>query len=83
VPTLQQHVRGGDDARGGIVGYPLDSLYEEVAFVAYHFHWTLEAIMDLPHGERQRFVDEISTINRQMNEPSTGQQRGIPLQDLI
>jgi hypothetical protein len=38
--------------------------------------------MNLPHGERQRFIDEISTINRQMNEASSGQ-RGIPLQDLV
>ncbi len=68
--------RGGWPA-GGIVGYPLDSLYEEVAFIAYHFHWRLDDILNLEHADRQRFVEHISAINRQMNQatepsPSTG-----------
>ena len=48
-------------------GYPLDRLYEEVAFIAYHFHWSLEEIMNMEHMERQRWVDEISKINRQLS----------------
>ena len=51
-------------------------------FVAYHFRWDLDMIMQLPHGERQRFIDEISAINRQMNEAASPS-RGIPLQDLL
>ena len=43
---------------------PTGRLYEEVAFVAYHFHWTLDAILDLEHPLRQRFVEEIRRINR-------------------
>jgi hypothetical protein len=42
-------------------------LYEEVAFVAYHFHWPLETIVQLEHGERLRWVKEISTINERKN----------------
>jgi hypothetical protein len=49
-------------------GYPLDRLYEEVAFVAYHFHWGHEDIMNMEHGERQKWVDEISRINRLLND---------------
>ena len=79
---MQPHLPRGDNARGGIVGYPLDSLFEEVAFVAYHFHWELESILNLTHGDRQRFIDEISTINRQMSDTSSGS-KGIPLQDLV
>lgn len=48
-------------------GYPLDRLYEEVAFIAYHFHWAHQEIMNLEHGERQRWVDEISKINRELS----------------
>ncbi len=82
MPELLAHFPGGDFLLGGIVGYPLDSLFEEVAFVAYHFHWTLDAILGLTHGDRQRFIEEISGINRQMNqEPSPN--KGIPLQDLV
>lgn len=79
---MQPHLPGGDRRTGGIVGYPLDSLFEEVAFVAYHFHWPLGDILSLEHGDRQRFIEEISAINRRMNESSAPSQ-GIPLQDWL
>lgn len=63
------------------MSYPLDKLYEEVAFIAYHFHWTFEDILNLEHGDRQRFIDEISVINRKMNESASAPTQGIPLQD--
>jgi hypothetical protein len=47
-----------------MTGYPLDRLYEEVAFIAYHFHWPCGEILDLEHRERRRWCDEISRINR-------------------
>jgi hypothetical protein len=50
-----------------VVSYPLNALYEEVAFIAYHFHWPLEAILNLEHPERRRWVQGISTINQRMN----------------
>jgi hypothetical protein len=62
-------IRGGSgQPGGGIVGYPLDRLYEEVAYIAYHFHWPLEEILDLEHTERQRWVKEVARINRRLNE---------------
>ena len=48
---------------GGILGYPLDALSEEVAFVAYHFHWPHDEIMALEHADRRSWVTEISAIN--------------------
>jgi Family of unknown function (DUF6760) len=42
-------------------------LYEEVAFVAYHFHWPHETIVNLEHAERLRWVKEISAINERKN----------------
>ena len=41
-----------------------ERLFEEVAYVAYHFHWPLEEIVGLEHPLRQRFVEEIAAINR-------------------
>lgn len=67
MPELPARVRGGARGRGGILGYPLDPLREEVAFVAYHFHWAHDEIMALEHRERRRWVREISAINRQVN----------------
>ena len=48
--------------------YDPDRLYEEISYVAYHFHWPLTEILDLEHPLRQRFVEEIGRINRQLNE---------------
>ena len=55
-------------ARGGILGYPLDDLHEEVAFVAYHFHWPQAEIMAMEHLERRDWVERISAINTRVNE---------------
>lgn len=49
------------------MGYPLDELREEVAFVAYHFHWPQVEILALEHAERRRWVQEISAINVRVN----------------
>ena len=47
--------------------YAADRLYEEAAYVAYHFHWALDDILDLEHPVRNRFVDEIGRINRRLS----------------
>jgi len=49
------------------VTYAPDRLYQEVAYVAYHFHWSLGDILDLEHPTRRRFVDEIASINRRLS----------------
>lgn len=43
-------------------------LFEEVAYIAYHFHWSHEEIMQMEHWERRRWCEEISKINRRLNE---------------
>ncbi|HVC33094.1 MAG TPA: DUF6760 family protein [Chloroflexota bacterium] len=50
-----------------MVGYPLDRLHEEVAYVAYHFHWPLDDILGLEHRDRRRWVEEIGKINKQLS----------------
>ena len=42
--------------------YAADALYREVAYVAYHFNWSLDELLDLEHPLRQRFVKEIGRI---------------------
>jgi len=49
------------------VTYEVDQLYEELAYVAYHFHWPLDELLDLEHPLRRRFVDEIGRINRRLS----------------
>ena len=48
--------------------YAPDRIHEEVAYVAYHFHWALDAILDLEHGQRRRYVQEIASINTRISE---------------
>ncbi len=38
-----------------------------MAFIAYYFNWDHADILELPHWERQRWCDEISEINDQLN----------------
>jgi hypothetical protein len=63
---LRAPVRGGRQQPGGIGGYPLERLHEEVAFVAYYFHWPLREILELEHADRRRWVEHISAINRRL-----------------
>ena len=44
--------------------YAAEVLYEEVAYVAFHFHWALDEILDLEHPMRQRFVAEIGRLEK-------------------
>jgi hypothetical protein len=49
-----------------MIGHPSDALFEEVAYIAYHFHWDRDSILDLSHVERRRWVAEIAEINRRL-----------------
>ena len=69
---VREHFRGRDRPFRGIVGYPLEQLYEEAAFLAYHFHWSEEGILALEHWERRQWCEEISSINRSLNETRKG-----------
>lgn len=44
-----------------------ERLFEEVSYVAYHFHWSLPDILDLEHPLRRRFVEEIGRINERLS----------------
>jgi hypothetical protein len=48
--------------------YDSERLFEEIAYIAYHFHWPLDQILDLEHPLRRRFVEEIADINRRRSE---------------
>ncbi len=52
-------------------GYPLDRLHEEVAFLAYHFHWDYETIINMEHRERLQWCEEVSKINKKLNGDET------------
>jgi len=47
--------------------YPVKALYEEMAFIAHHLHWSHDELMTLEHFERRRWCDEISGINQRLD----------------
>jgi len=51
------------------VSYPLENIFKEVAFIAYHFHWPRDSILGQSHRERHMWVKEISQINEKINKP--------------
>ena len=48
--------------------YAVEQLFEEIAYVAYHFHWAHEEIVELEHFRRRAFIREIAKINQRLNE---------------
>lgn len=42
--------------------YAAERLHEEVAYLAYHFHWSLEEILDLEHRDRRRYAGQIAAL---------------------
>jgi hypothetical protein len=51
-----------------MIGYPQQQLYEEVAYIAYYFHWQPDAILNLDHRFRRQWVKEIAGINKRLNQ---------------
>lgn len=68
MPAVRAPLRVGGERLGGVLSYPLKALYEEVAFIAYHFHWPIESVMNLEHADRRQWVAEVSAINHRINE---------------
>jgi hypothetical protein len=50
-----------------MIGYPLEQIYQEVAYIAYYFHWNPQSILTLDHRFRRRWVSEIADINQKLN----------------
>ncbi|WP_408632880.1 DUF6760 family protein [Micromonospora sagamiensis] len=44
--------------------YATERLWEEVAYVAHHLHWSLDSILDLEHPDRVRVLTEIRKLDR-------------------
>ncbi len=64
MPSLYARFYRKTTVSGGVISYPSSQLYEEVAFIAYHFHWSQDDIFNLEHKTRQRWVTEINKINQ-------------------
>ena len=77
MPAMLGRCGGRHQQPGGIAGYPLDRVYEEVAYIAFHFHWPAQTILEMEHPERRRWVEEVAAINRRLNEESGESQESV------
>jgi hypothetical protein len=48
--------------------YPREQLHQELAYIAYHFHWSPDDVLDMEHAERHIWLAEIARINREIND---------------
>ncbi|HYH51112.1 MAG TPA: DUF6760 family protein [Acidimicrobiia bacterium] len=40
-----------------------EDLWDEVAYLAYHLHWPLDALLDLEHPDRHRLLASVARLN--------------------
>ena len=43
--------------------YPVELLWDEIEYLAYHVHWPLEALLDMEHADRIRMVNLVAGLN--------------------
>lgn len=66
MPRVLHTHRRGHFAPGGIVGYPLERLHEEVAFIAAHLGWSHDEILAMTHNERARWVKQVNVMQQRV-----------------
>lgn len=45
--------------------YGAERLHEEVSYIAYHLHWSLDDLLDLEHGDRRHYVQLVHNLRAQ------------------
>lgn len=45
--------------------YPIEALWQEIAYLAYHLHWELDELLELEHADRVRLVRAVAALNTQ------------------
>jgi hypothetical protein len=48
---------------GGVVGYPLEQIREEVAYLAYYLHWQPQELLGMEHQDRRMWVGQVADIH--------------------
>ena len=46
--------------------YAATRLWEEAVYLAYYLHWSLDAILDLPHQVRAQVIEQVGSINARL-----------------
>jgi len=43
--------------------YPPEAIWQEVLYLAYHLHWSLDDLLDLEHADRARLIRGVAALN--------------------
>ncbi len=43
--------------------YPTEALWDEIAYLAYHLHWSIGDLLDLEHTDRARLIRRVADLN--------------------
>jgi hypothetical protein len=46
-----------------VLRYPVEALWQEIAYLAYHLHWSFDELLDLEHMDRVRMVRAVVALN--------------------
>lgn len=49
----------------------MSELWSEVAYLAYHFHWELDTLLDLQHADRATLLTEVADLNERALDGAT------------
>ncbi|MFE5826868.1 DUF6760 family protein [Streptomyces erythrochromogenes] len=44
--------------------YAAEDLRSEIAYIAYHFNWSHNELLDLDHAQRRAYIQTIADINQ-------------------
>ena len=43
--------------------YRLNDVWDEVTYIGYHLHWSLDQILDLEHRDRSGLIRRVARLN--------------------
>jgi hypothetical protein len=46
-----------------VVSYPTEAVWQEIAYLAYRLHWSLDDLLDLEHLDRVRLVRAVRNFD--------------------
>ncbi|MFJ8312938.1 MULTISPECIES: DUF6760 family protein [unclassified Streptomyces] len=48
--------------------YAAENLRSEIAYIAYHFHWSHNELLDMDHIQRRAYIRQVTQINQRLDD---------------
>jgi hypothetical protein len=43
-----------------------------MTYIAYHFHWSMDEIMNMEHSQRHQWIQQVAALNQRINRQLQG-----------